>query len=123
MKIDEISSSKSTNKVSLDRVKDSQQDNRLTKVKQNLEAEEKAQEKSREATKENVEEGIEQLNEAVQTFHEDLQFELHEGSERMMAKLVDLSEHEVIKEMPPKEILDMLGKIKDMVGLILDEKI
>ena len=59
----------------------------------------------------------------MQTFHEDLQFKIHEESDMMMAKLVNIQKHETIKEMPPKEMLDMLGKIKKMVGLIIDEKI
>ncbi|MGM0370788.1 MAG: flagellar protein FlaG, partial [Bacillota bacterium] len=54
---------------------------------------------------------------------EDLQFKIHESSDRMMAELVNLKKHETIKEMPPKEMLDMLGQIKKMVGLIIDEKI
>lgn len=73
--------------------------------------------------KEKVKDGIEKLNETIQTFHEELKFELHEESERMMTKVVNIEEHEVIKEIPPKEILDMIGRIKKMVGLILDEKI
>ncbi|WP_134114716.1 flagellar protein FlaG [Orenia marismortui] len=73
--------------------------------------------------KKQIQESIENLNEAVHAVHEDLQFELHDESERMMVKVMDLDKHKVIKEMPPKEMLDMLGKIKEMVGLIIDEKI
>lgn len=78
---------------------------------------------AKEITKEEVEEGMEKLNEAIQAFHEELKFELHDESERMMTKIVNTKKHEVIKEIPPKELLDMLGRIKDMVGLVLDEKI
>jgi flagellar protein FlaG len=59
----------------------------------------------------------------VQAFHEELEFELHEESERMMTKIINTENNEVIKEVPPKEVLDMIGKIRKMVGLIIDEKI
>lgn len=79
--------------------------------------------KGEEVSKEKVEKAVEKMNKAVQTFHEDLQFQLHDETDIMMAKLVNLEKHETIKEMPPKEMLDMLGKVKKMVGLIIDEKI
>jgi flagellar protein FlaG len=82
-----------------------------------------AQARVKELTKERIEEATEKLNETVQTLHEDLQFELHDESERMFAKLVDLEKHETIKEFPPEKMLDMLGRIKKAVGLIIDEKI
>ncbi|OCL27605.1 hypothetical protein U472_03365 [Orenia metallireducens] len=74
-------------------------------------------------TKEEVELGIEKLNEAVHAVNKDLEFKLHDKSGRMMVQVVNLQDHEVIKEMPPKETLDMLGRIKEMVGIIIDEKI
>jgi flagellar protein FlaG len=82
-----------------------------------------AQARVKELTKERIEEATEKLNETVQILHEDLQFELHDESERMFAKLVDLEKHETIKEFPPEKMLDMLGRIKKAVGLIIDEKI
>ncbi|AGB42113.1 flagellar protein FlaG [Halobacteroides halobius DSM 5150] len=82
-----------------------------------------ASEQEKGFTKEKLQEGVNKLNEAVQAFHEELQFELHKESGRLMTKVVNTESNEVIKEIPPKEVLDMLGKIKEMVGLFLDEKI
>ena len=76
-----------------------------------------------EITREEIEEGVDTLNETVQSFHKDLRFELHEPSERMMTKLVNIQDEEIIKEFPPEEMLDMLGRIREAVGLIIDEKI
>ncbi len=75
------------------------------------------------STKEEVKNSLEQLNDAVQAIHKDLKFELHDESQRMMVKVMDLDKHKVIKELPPEEVLDMVGRIKEMVGLILDQKI
>jgi flagellar protein FlaG len=74
-------------------------------------------------SKEEIEENLEQLNEAVEAVNKNFRFELHEESDRMMVKIIDSKKGEVIKEIPPKETLDMLGRIKEMVGIIIDEKI
>lgn len=83
---------------------------------------------SQELKKEQIKDGINQLNETVQdlykdSYKENLKFELHEESGRMMVKVIDGTNHEILKEIPPKEILDMLGKIREMVGILIDEKI
>ncbi|PRX32591.1 flagellar protein FlaG [Orenia metallireducens] len=92
-------------------VKETNKDDNLLERKQN------------QLTKDKLQEDIESLNEAVKPFQQDLKFEIHEKSKRMMVKVMDLKKHKVIKELPPKEVLDMLGKIREMVGLIIDEKI
>ncbi|MCK8827031.1 flagellar protein FlaG [Natroniella acetigena] len=73
--------------------------------------------------REEMEEVVEVLNDTVQSFHKNLSFEIHETSERVMGKLIDISQDEVIKEFPPEEMLDTLGRIKQAVGMIIDEKI
>jgi flagellar protein FlaG len=40
-----------------------------------------------------------------------------------MTQIIDIKTEEVIKEMPPEEMLDLAAKIHKMVGLILDEKV
>lgn len=85
--------------------------------------EKKSEKKAKELTDEEFKKVTEKMNETVQTFHEDLQFQIHDETEIMMAKLVNTQKHETIKEMPPKEMLDMLGRIEKMIGLIIDEKI
>ncbi|WP_018249167.1 flagellar protein FlaG [Orenia marismortui] len=99
--------------------------NQSQKVEQlnNQEVKEEFQAQNNKQSKENVENSLKELNDAVQAVHKDLKFELHDESERMMVKVMDLDKHKVIKELPPEEVLDMVGKIKEMVGLIIDEKI
>jgi len=40
-----------------------------------------------------------------------------------MVQIVDLKTQEVIKELPPEEMLDLEAKIHEMVGLLIDEKV
>ena len=47
---------------------------------------------------------------------------VHEGTNRVTIKLVDKETREVIKEFPPDKTLDMISKVWEMAGLMVDEK-
>lgn len=83
----------------------------------------KQQEEDRAYMEQELEESIKDLNKAVEALHKDLRFQIHEQSERLMVEVIDVVKNEVIKEIPPQQLLDMLGRIREMVGLIIDEKI
>ncbi|GAA0782675.1 flagellar protein FlaG [Hathewaya limosa] len=38
-------------------------------------------------------------------------------------KIVDTDTKEIIKEIPPKKLLDMVAKMCEMVGIMIDEKV
>lgn len=72
---------------------------------------------------EDVKESVKDINEIVEKVKEDLAFEIHDETERMMVKVVDRKTQEVIKELPPEEMLDLSARIHEMVGLLIDEKV
>ena len=49
-------------------------------------------------------------------------FGIHEDTNRVTIKIVDKQTKEVIKEFPPEKTLDMISKIWEMAGLMVDEK-
>lgn len=49
-------------------------------------------------------------------------FALHEGTNRVMIKIIDKDTKKVIKEYPPEKTLDMIEKVWEMAGLMVDEK-
>ena len=49
-------------------------------------------------------------------------FGIHEGTNRVTIKLVDRDTKELIKELPPEKTLDMIAKIWEMAGLMIDER-
>lgn len=57
-------------------------------------------------------------------FGEDNRFEfrIHERTNRIMVKLVNNHTEEVIKELPPEKILDLVASIWDLVGILVDER-
>ena len=49
-------------------------------------------------------------------------FGIHEGTNRITIKIVDKETKKVIKELPPEKTLDMIAKVWEMAGLLVDEK-
>ncbi len=69
-----------------------------------------------------VQEEVDDFYETVESFMvRDLKFQLHRYSDRLFVQVIDVVQNEVVSEMPPEEFLDMVAKIQDMVGIILDE--
>jgi len=52
----------------------------------------------------------------------DLQFSVHEASGEIMITVMEGSTGEVIREIPPVEILNLAAKLDEMVGLIFNQK-
>ena len=49
-------------------------------------------------------------------------FGIHEATNRVMIKIVDKDTKKVIKELPPEKTLDMIAKVWELAGLMVDEK-
>jgi flagellar protein FlaG len=70
-----------------------------------------------------IENGTKQLQAIVSTFNKRLKFDVHEETNRIFVQVIDSATGEVIWEVPPVQILDMLAKIYEVVGLLVDERV
>lgn len=50
-------------------------------------------------------------------------FGIHEKTNRVIIKIVDKNTDKVIKEFPPEETLDMIAKVWEIAGILVDEKL
>ncbi len=50
------------------------------------------------------------------------QFGIHEKTNRLTVKIIDKKTKEVVKELPPEKTLDMIAKVWEYAGLIVDDK-
>lgn len=66
---------------------------------------------------------VEGLNRALQAVDRRLQFLVHDTTGRIYVKVINQETEEVIREIPPEKILDLVGHIHQLVGLIIDEKV
>jgi flagellar protein FlaG len=72
------------------------------------------------AANEKVKKAVEQLNRNMP--HSEAVFGIHDGTNRVMIKIVDKDTKEVIKEFPPEETLDMIEKVWELAGIMVDER-
>jgi flagellar protein FlaG len=49
-------------------------------------------------------------------------FGIHDKTNRVTIKIVDKETKEVIKEYPPEQTLDMIAKVWELAGIMVDEK-
>ena len=49
-------------------------------------------------------------------------FGIHEDTNRVTIKIVDRDSREVLMEYPPEKTLDMIAKVWELAGLLIDEK-
>lgn len=76
-----------------------------------------------EETKLKVQEAVNKLNEMLDVNNSTSKFLYHEGLERYYVTVVDRQTEEVVKEIPPKKLLDAFYEMQKMLGMIVDEKI
>ncbi|MDT8903914.1 flagellar protein FlaG [Anaeroselena agilis] len=74
-------------------------------------------------TPEEMENVTDAMNKFMESLNADLQFAIHEKTNRMMVRVVDVKTHKVLKEFPPHELLDTLAAISEYVGALLDKKV
>lgn len=73
--------------------------------------------------KEMYEQATEQMNKVFQAINENLVFKFHDDADQLYAELISLDTKEVIKTIPPEYLLEMKAKMKEMIGLFIDEKL
>lgn len=71
---------------------------------------------------EDLQEALEKINTTAQAFNTGLRFRIHEESERVMVEVTNLVNNEVIKEIPPEKVLNMVAQIQNIVGLFIDQR-
>lgn len=53
---------------------------------------------------------------------EEAVFGVHEDTNRIMIKIVNKDTKEIVKEFPPEKTLDMIAKVWEIAGILVDEK-
>lgn len=72
------------------------------------------------ATNDQIKKAVEKMNRNMS--HSEAVFGIHDGTNRVTIKIIDKETKEVIKELPPEKTLDMIAKVWEMAGLLVDEK-
>ncbi|WP_292143963.1 flagellar protein FlaG [Butyrivibrio sp.] len=81
-----------------------------------------------EATEEQIQADNEKVKKAISEMAKNVRsnaeavFGIHEKTNRVTIKMVDKETKKVIKEFPPDETLDMIAKVWEIAGIMVDEK-
>ncbi|WP_339197752.1 flagellar protein FlaG [Solibacillus sp. FSL R5-0449] len=79
--------------------------------------------KNGDETKAKVQEAVNKMNEMLDVNNSTSKFMFHEGLERYYVTVVNRDTEEVVKEIPPKKLLDAFYEMQKMLGMVVDEKI
>ena len=72
------------------------------------------------ASQEQIRKAVESMNKKMA--NAEAVFGIHEGTNRVTIKIVDKESKKTIKELPPEKTLDMIAKVWEMAGILVDEK-
>lgn len=72
--------------------------------------------------KRELQSAVDKANKVLFKNNTHLQFQIHERTKDVMVKIIDDETGEVLKEIPPEKILDMVAKLWEVCGIFVDEK-
>jgi len=64
---------------------------------------------------------MQELNELMSKINCNLEFQYHKEVNMMSVRMLDKKTHEVIKEVPPEDMLDQMAKAREWLGAFLDK--
>ncbi|MHC0038178.1 flagellar protein FlaG [Pseudoneobacillus sp. C159] len=74
-------------------------------------------------SKDKTEKLVNSMNDFLKSSNTHLKFEFHDELKEYYVAIVDDTTNEVVKEIPPKKLLDMYAAMTDYLGLLVDKKI
>lgn len=80
--------------------------------------------KEKQETVEITQETLDVVGENFKMLHNvDLNFSIHEATGRTFVKVINGDTGEMVREIPPEQILDLAAKIDEMLGILFDQKV
>lgn len=76
--------------------------------------------KEKQASKKQIESAVNHANNRLKKTG--CQFSYHEETKRVSITVIDKETNEVIREIPPEETLEMVEKMWELAGILVDEK-
>ncbi|MFC0212901.1 flagellar protein FlaG [Paenibacillus chartarius] len=73
-------------------------------------------------SEEDVKRAIEKANRAIMGPPKKFEYSVHESTGNIVVKVINSETNEVLKELPPEKLLDIVDGIVESAGVIIDEK-
>lgn len=78
---------------------------------------------NRNVSEDDIMRAVRQANKALEETNRRFEYSIHEQTNTIMVKVIDTQTNEVIREIPPEKILNLIAKLWELAGIIVDEKI
>ncbi|QUH24911.1 flagellar protein FlaG [Serpentinicella alkaliphila] len=94
-------------------------------VKPNIETQQQSgsQLKEKKIDDEQLIKALEKANKSFEAFDRKFERSVHEKTNTFMVKVIDSSTGEVIRELPPEKLLDMVANMLEVAGILMDRKL
>lgn len=97
--------------------------NQTLKLNMEQHKDQKDESTSKNISKDQVQASVDKINDFLKPTRHNLQFELHEELEKYYVTVVNPETDEVVREIPPRKMLDMYAKMAEYMGFLVDEKV
>ena len=94
----------------------------MLKTPENVQQQKDSDTKEYPVTEKVVSEAVDKLNKALEGSSRRFEYSVHQKTHGIMIKVIDETTGKVIREIPPKKILDMVANMMEMAGLLVDER-
>lgn len=74
------------------------------------------------ASEQHIKSEISKANSKLKNHNTRCEFSYHEETKRVSIKVMDKETEEIIREIPPEKTLEMIEKMWELAGLLIDEK-
>ena len=81
------------------------------------------QSKNSQSASDPLKRAVAEMNKKIGNSNSEAIFGIHEKTDRITIKIVDKDTKEVVKEFPPEKTLDMIAKVWEIAGILVDEKL
>lgn len=72
--------------------------------------------------REDVKKSVDKLNKLLEGKSTYVEYEVYGKSKSITIKIMDSNTKKVVKEIPPRKIIDMVDKLCELAGIFMDEK-
>ncbi len=72
---------------------------------------------------ESLKKAVAEMNRKINNTDSEAVFGIHEKTNRITIKIVNKDTKEILKEYPPEKTLDMIAKVWEVAGILVDEKL
>jgi flagellar protein FlaG len=88
-----------------------------------IEQQEKQTQLETKEPKEQLEKVVKGMNDFLRPTNTHLKFQFHADLQEYYVTIVDNESNEIVREIPPKKLLDMYAAMTEYLGLLVDKKI